>query len=292
MSSATNSYDIAWLQPISGGMQWYELVGGFMIFYCASVLYRGGTKDMVWKILLVNAASGIIGTLFETAFIAGRAIGNTNTNLAYLIAFNEINWILHESTVVLYSYWKTMIVVDGNRIGSRVKNIFNAIMILIFAVFAALRINIGRLRFGHNTLGDQDISDAHSYAFLAWGAADLIIIGLLVWNVIDYVKTSGANTTAIVKAILTSSIPRITIIFLNTIAIVVVGQIHSTDAHLGAFNQFLWLVKGTYPTIMLVDVLMTKEALIQVKNTQVQSSHHSSTHKNHSDSKQSGEEKV
>jgi hypothetical protein len=31
------------------------------------------------------------------------------------------------------------------------------------------------------------------------------------------------------------------------------------------FNKFLWMVKGTYPLILLIDFIKTKEMLIQTK---------------------------
>jgi hypothetical protein len=127
----------------------------------------------------------------ETGFQAARASGNTDPSLAYIIAVNEINWILHEATTVLYSLLKTTAIIrtDGLR------RFVYGLMGVSFVIFAALRINIGRLRYDHNTLGDADIAAAHSYAFIVWGLADLFVLIMLLINVAEHIKTSGQSVS-------------------------------------------------------------------------------------------------
>ncbi|KAJ3098280.1 hypothetical protein HDU96_011146 [Phlyctochytrium bullatum] len=87
--------------------------------------------------------------------------------------------------MALFVYWvflKVIFTHDALRKG------FGYFMLTLAVVFAALRLNIGRLRFTENSLGSPSIATAHSYAFLVWGVADLVILALLVWNVMDHVK--------------------------------------------------------------------------------------------------------
>jgi hypothetical protein len=129
----------------------------------------------------------------ETGFQAARASGNADTNLAYIIAFNEINWILHEATTVLYSLLKTSAIIRTNGL----RRFVYGLMTVSFVIFAALRINIGILRFVHNTLGNTEIALAHSYAFIVWGLADFFVLVLLLVNVAEHIKNSGQSVSII-----------------------------------------------------------------------------------------------
>jgi hypothetical protein len=133
----------------------------------------------------------------ETSFEAARTSGNQDPTFGYLLAFNEINWILHESTTVLYSLFKTSTVIQ--------KNVFRKLvygfMGVCFVIFAGLRINIGRLRFERDTLSDPDIAAAHSYAFIVWGISDFFVLGLLSVNVYDHVTNSGQSVKYHLNAI-------------------------------------------------------------------------------------------
>ncbi|KAJ3135951.1 hypothetical protein HK101_004073, partial [Irineochytrium annulatum] len=214
---------------------------------------------------MLHAVSGFAGTLMETAFSAARCSGNYDGNFAYIILFNEINWIVHESSTVLYSYMKTCVIITSEGM----RNMVSIGMGSLFLIFAGLRANIGRLRFTQDTLGSESISAAHSYAFIVWGTADFIILCLLVYFVRDHVKNSSTGSgkgPSLMMTLFKSSVPRIGIIFFNTFAIVIVGQYYnSTNLRLGTFNSYLWLCKGAYPAILLLDVLMTKSLLIEAK---------------------------
>ncbi|KAI8849441.1 hypothetical protein BC829DRAFT_391759 [Chytridium lagenaria] len=248
-----------------GGLQWSSLVGCFLIFYCFTFSQR----------YFAHGLSGFIGTLVETAYIAARrecvppspttasAVLNSSPLLAYLLLFNEINWIVHEATTVYYSFIKTSVIFTSDIL----RRTFTIIMAILLVIFAALRVNIGRLRFSNNALGNPAIASAHSYAFLVWGIADLIILFLLVWNVYDHVtKRTSSNTESkgMIMTLMNSSIPRISIIFFNILASDCRGR--STPfpvlKTLANFNSFLWLVKGSFPMILLLDILMTKNMLI------------------------------
>ncbi|KAJ3105205.1 hypothetical protein HDU97_008359 [Phlyctochytrium planicorne] len=224
---------------------------------------------------MVHAASGFFGTLMETAFIGAKDCNINNGSLAYILLFNECNWILHEATTVWYSYIKTSVIFTSDTL----KKVFMFINGFLLLVFAVLRINIGRLRFSANSLDNDDIQTAHSYAFLVWGAADLIILGLLCYNVWDHVKRrSNKESKGMIMTLMNSSVPRIAIIFFNTLFIVIIGQLKKPlPKTLDNFHSFLWLVKGTYPMILLLDILMTKSMLIAQRDKSAASGKQRST---------------
>ncbi|KAI8618434.1 hypothetical protein BC830DRAFT_1108980, partial [Chytriomyces sp. MP71] len=155
------------------GPKWSQLIGCFFIFYC----YLFAEKKPIWNVLLVVGITGFVGGLVETLFQALRCAGNTDPNVAYLIAFNEINWIIYEASTVLFSYIKASTVI----INERVRTAANVFMAVAFVIFAGLRINIGRLRFAHNRLKDAEIGQAHSYAFIIWGITDLLIFFIMMY---------------------------------------------------------------------------------------------------------------
>jgi hypothetical protein len=147
-------------------------------------------------------------------------------NDQYLLGLNEVNWIIHESTTVLYSYLKVEVIIRNEAIKRAVK----AVMFGIFLAFAACRINIGVLRVIYSVTGNAAIGQAHSYAFICWGLADLIVLGLLISNALSLQKTSNVASKKTITALLTSSIPRIAIIIINTLVIVVIGNIPEPNA--------------------------------------------------------------
>ncbi|KAJ3105206.1 hypothetical protein HDU97_008360 [Phlyctochytrium planicorne] len=246
-----------------------------MIFYCYSTTLK---TETLWRVLMLHAVSGFVGTLMETAFIAARACNIMDTSLAYIILFNEFNWIAHEATTVWYSYIKTSVIITSEVL----RKVLSGLNIVLLLVFSALRFNIGRLRFSANSLDNDDIQAAHSYAFLVWGVADLIILGLLCYNVWDHVKRRASNESkGMILTLMNSSVPRIAIIFFNTLLIVIIGQLKKPlPKTLDSFHSFLWLVKGTYPMILLIDILITKSMLVaQREKTSAQGGHGSSLQK-------------
>ncbi|KAI8611663.1 hypothetical protein BC830DRAFT_1140233, partial [Chytriomyces sp. MP71] len=137
----------------------------------------------------------------------------------------------------------------------------NVFMSVAFVIFAALRINIGRLRFAHNRLGDTDIGEAHSYAFIVWGISDLLIFCIMMYATASQMG-GKTGVKSVVGTFIKSSVPRIGIICLNTFAIVVMGQITNPSPRASNYNTLLWAIKGSYPCILLIDVLVTREMLM------------------------------
>ncbi|KAI8607454.1 hypothetical protein BC830DRAFT_1158763 [Chytriomyces sp. MP71] len=219
-------------------------------------------------IQLALSLTGFFGILVETLFSALRCSDNMDPKFAYLLALNEINWIVYESSTVLYSYIKTRTAIRN----CSFLNVCNMVMIFAFIAFTGARIYIGWLRFTTDTLMDLNISRAHSYAFLVWGASDLVVFGLMMFSTWNQLQTSdGSQTNTSAKVLVKSSIPRISVLCCNTFSIVVVAQLPvPLSPIMAGFNRLIWMVKGTYPSILLLDMLLTKEMLMSYKTEQVQ----------------------
>ena len=90
------------------------------------------------------------------------------------------------------------------------------VMMFLFAGFAAFRINIGLLRVQYNVTGNIWISQAHAFAFMWWGAAELIVLGMLLFFTKQYVSSNTSQNGNIVLGLFQSSVPRIGLIVLNS----------------------------------------------------------------------------
>ncbi|KAI8898792.1 hypothetical protein BC833DRAFT_588389 [Globomyces pollinis-pini] len=143
------------------------------------------------------------------------------------------------------------------------KKVLNGILVTCLVIFALLRLNIGYLRFRDNTTMNPSIATAHSYAFLIWGFADLVIFVLLIQNTISL---GSQSVDGLLGTLFKSSIPRITILVLNTFLIVVLGQL-STPLSVGMnnLNSLAWAIKGTYPIILMFDMHTTKDMLLMTQ---------------------------
>ncbi|KAJ3150446.1 hypothetical protein HDU86_006618 [Geranomyces michiganensis] len=257
MDASHLSFGASWLIAINTGLNWVQLVGCVLIAYGYAISARVG----LWHIVFAMGTTGFSGTMMETAYIANTLSGSSR-NVALLLGFNEINWILHESLTVYYSLRKTEIVLTNERF----RKILRIVMGVLAVGFAGFRINIGRLRVRDNTTGNAAISEAHSWAFILWGLADLIIFMLLVLKTRSDAKAAAENNFAsfgsqLLITLMKSSLLRLTVICLNTIAIVVMGQIKEPSPFASSFGMFLWMVKGTYPIIMLFDIMSTQTAI-------------------------------
>jgi hypothetical protein len=206
--------------------------------------YLISNNKLNWKILLAHGVTGFFGTMIENTFIAKKMCCPTE-NWALLLGLNEICWIVHESTTVIYSLIKLEAVVHSARIRTGVR----VIMGVLFVGFTVFRIQIGVLRVQYNTTGNASIGEAHSNAFIFWGIADLLIFGLLVYNAyIEVTKHENSQSASLFVVLMQSSLPKLFVIVLNTILIVIVGQIRGPSSQaISDLNTFIWSVKGTYP---------------------------------------------
>jgi hypothetical protein len=208
--------------------------------------YLISNNKLNWKILLAHGVSGFFGTMIENTFIA-KKMCCPSENWAILLGLNEICWIVHESTTVVYSLMKLEAVVTN----LRVRNAVRGIMGVLFVGFTVFRIQIGVLRVQYNTTGNALIGEVHSNAFIFWGIADLLIFGLLVYNAyIEVTKHENSQSASLFIVLMQSSIPKLFVIVLNTILIVIVGQVRGTPSQaISDLNTFIWSVKGTYPVL-------------------------------------------
>ncbi|KAI9319558.1 hypothetical protein DFJ73DRAFT_769572 [Zopfochytrium polystomum] len=255
-------FDVCWLEPLSGGQQWSKLMGCALIMYC----YSFSQRKSLWNVVLVHAVSGFLGTIIENVWVAAANCkimvpGDTASSYAYVLLVNELNWIPHESTIIVYSYLKTRVILKGVMLERMVNYFLGG----VFLLYVACRANIGRLRFQHNLLSDDDIALAHNYVYILWIIADVVLFVLLIWNVVDHLSKSLAASSKVIKTLLNSSLPRFAVILFNTMVLSVLNFVLRTPGldsmtllTLKNLSKFTSLVKGTYPTLMLLDVLMTK----------------------------------
>ncbi|KAI8618707.1 hypothetical protein BC830DRAFT_901375 [Chytriomyces sp. MP71] len=183
-------FEICWMQSINAGLQWSQLVGCFFIFYC----FFFAEKKTLWYVLIAHSITGFIGVLVETLFSALRCAGNTNPQVAYLLAFNEINWIIFEASTVIYSFLKTNTIISNQL----VRTTTNVFMFCALCVFAGFRMHIGVLRFNENSLMTPSIAEAHSRAFVVWGLTDVIVFVLMLYATITQLREATETVSVLV----------------------------------------------------------------------------------------------
>lgn len=258
MLPSFDQFAACWLQNV-WALPWVQLVGCFYIFYQFAL----SDKRYAWKVLLAHALSGFCGSIIETCYAANTTC-NTGINVAWLLGINEINWIIHEASTVLYSFLKFIPAIRTNQ----GKNILKGLMAVLFVIFAALRINIGVLRSSKNKLGDAEIDLAHAWAFIVWGFSDIVVLVLMIYHWSVETTNPDSISSRTISSLVQSSLPRISIIIGNTILIVIAGIIGSygspaiiSSTGFQNFNLMLWMIKGTYPIILLMDLISTKTML-------------------------------
>ncbi|KAJ3258150.1 hypothetical protein HK103_003968 [Boothiomyces macroporosus] len=234
------------------GLSSVQTVCTFYVIY-AYCLY---TRKPLWHVLIVHGITGMLGTFIENCFIA-KTISNPGENWGMLLGINEINWILHESTTVLYSLLKLETIVSNRAQKLAIRGVMGA----CFVAFAACRINIGYHRVQDDTTMDPVIARAHSYAFIVWGTADLILFALLIANTINQCLVNA--TKGMILVLFSSSVPRFLFLIINTFIIVVLGQLTTMDEGQSNLNSLVWTFKGSYPLVLLFDLITTRDMLIQ-----------------------------
>ncbi|KAJ3281107.1 hypothetical protein HDU76_009012 [Blyttiomyces sp. JEL0837] len=205
--------------------------------------------------------SGFIATLIQSAFFASQSCNVSDPTLNILNGINNgLIFAIFESSTVLYSYIKTSLFISHKRL----KQFIDVIMVLLFFAFLGFRINVARL--GLTGASDSTVSYWTGYAFAVWGTADMIVLILLMCNVVELIRTSNTRTWAVFSTVLKSSVPRMLIIFLNTLSLVAVSFIQPQSEAVAELNQFNFMVKGTYPLILLVDILLTRGMLLDLRD--------------------------
>lgn len=209
----------------------------------------------------MHGITGMLGVFVENFFIA-KAISSPDENWGLLLGFNEINWVLHDSSTVYY----LLVKLEVNVSLEFMKKVLRGVMAMLFVVFAIFRIIIGIDRVRFNTTYNAQIARDHSYAFIIWGVADVIIFSLM-WNTLVQLKNSQGAYKALIAVVFKSSVPGISILVVNTLLIVILGQIRHPDQTAEDFNSLAWIIKGTYPIILLLDLQSTKNMLVQEAET-------------------------
>ncbi|KAJ3122466.1 hypothetical protein HK098_002804 [Nowakowskiella sp. JEL0407] len=273
MSDSAKTFSQCWLAALGNDRgAWTLLSASVLMAYS----YTLSNRKFLWNILLVNAISGIIGIIVQTSFTAVNVVdakasvsnrgcndiypkdGSAQAALGYMLGTNEAFWYLNEVSIKVETVTKVTL---ARPIGLALRALMGAFVI----AYLPLRIFIGYLRTKNHTDWDDEIGRAHAFAFIAWGLAELIIAGMLMQAAI-YAKDQ-ASVLQIIRTIFSSSIFRLLVISINQICIVIVSLIPKPagkkyDAE-SVFEDVLWLIRGIYPMIMIVDILSTQTLLAQ-----------------------------
>ncbi|KAI8892674.1 hypothetical protein BC833DRAFT_610992 [Globomyces pollinis-pini] len=238
------------------GAAWTQTVGCVLVIYA----YLISNKKTLFKVLLWQGVSGLIGGLLENIYLAKRVCCSSE-NWSLLLLVNEANWIVYETSTVVYIMMKLQSVLS--HIG--VKRILNSTLVILLLLYSIARFNIGRIRFMENNLHSSKIITAQSYAFIVWGFVYLTLFALLIKNAIAIAKQINDRRDGI-KTILKSSLPRLTIIVLNTLLIVIFGQLitylNPPIQRITDTNSLLMAIKSSYPLIILFDIHSTNSLLL------------------------------
>jgi hypothetical protein len=232
-------FNTAWvLTYTNSALAFVQTVGCIFIIFA----FLTSSRQLYWQIVFAHAISGILGTAIENIYIA-KQMCCRNENWSILLGINEICWIIHEATTVAYSVAKLEIAVANRRI----KLLLRMGLGLLLVPFAFYRIQIGLHRVRLNMLDHDVIAKAHSNAFVFWGIADLVVFSLLLLNTYQKVSPKFAASSAY-QALLGTSIPKLLVISINTILIVIFGQLRPPIAQDWVnLNHVVWAIKGTYP---------------------------------------------
>ncbi|KAI9324718.1 hypothetical protein DFJ73DRAFT_966177 [Zopfochytrium polystomum] len=253
LSHQQQPFDVCWVGPLNSGLYWSTAVGCTLILYCFSF----SARQTLWVVLLAHAVAGLAAVLLETAWLA--AVNCDYPAPAWVLGVNEVNWAVHNSAAVLYSYYKTSVILRSVAVQRTVRFLLSALLL----AYLTTRGNIAWLRVEANQLWNDDIHLAHTFAFAIWGIADVGLMILLVLCVLDYVGDGGnrqKNGVFMVKTLLQSSIPRFAVIFINTLMLSIESLLAKVadSPRLEAAGLVAGMIKGTYPILLLLDILTTR----------------------------------
>ncbi|KAJ1557729.1 hypothetical protein HK096_005670, partial [Nowakowskiella sp. JEL0078] len=240
--------------------------------------YIISNKRRLWTILLVNSISGIAGILIQSAFLAFNndlttvsidiaTCNNVLTDssqkvLGAFLGVNEIFWYLNETTTVLYAFVK-LETITTTTLPLKVTQLLRVVIGIWLIAYMPLRGYIGYLRASHHAKWDNDIAVAHSFAFISWGLVEFVIFGMLMQAITyTYLYDSTKHVTSIIVRVLSSSVLRLFIISVNQIFIAIISRFQIEKfTSLSVFDLAIWLIRGIYPMILLMDVLSTQNLL-------------------------------
>jgi hypothetical protein len=241
----------------TSGMAWAQAFGCVLCMFA----FFGSNRKQLWVVLMVHAVTGFLGMAIENFYTAQNILNPAESKTwAILLLINEINWIAFEFSTVIFSAVKLMAIIES----STEKWIFRTFYVVCLVGFSCFRGWIGWMRYTNNTVMNPEIMKLHSYAFIFWALAELVLFVLLIKNTIHHIRNSSGEVNSVARILFKSSIPRLMVIVLNTIAITIVGQFQSPQnlTDLNTVKTCLWMIKGTYPLILLFDIQSTKNMLI------------------------------
>ncbi|KAI8914362.1 hypothetical protein EDD86DRAFT_259640 [Gorgonomyces haynaldii] len=232
---------------------WTQTVGCVMLIYAFFL----GKRRILDQILLANGITGVFGVAVEFAFLAQQRQG-----IAWpiILLLNEVNWIVFECTIVMYSLVKLEPIIEGKNIKMLIRGVFG----VLGCAYMIARCYIGFLRYRKSTVMDAEIMKAHSWAFIVWGLADALLVCLLIVYTFKTIRSLRlAESKDIASAIFKSSIPRLALIMTNTLVIAALGLLDTSPT----MDSLAWLIKAAYPSILLLDIQITKNMLREARTT-------------------------
>ncbi|KAI8897452.1 hypothetical protein BC833DRAFT_621252 [Globomyces pollinis-pini] len=256
----SNSFSSIYIdQFIGNGPNWILTFGCISVIYAYSI----SNKVFLWKVLLVHGISGFLGLLIQNFYIAKQGCCKVES-WQILIFLNELNWITHETSTVVYSLSKLEVVITEGVYRKYLKYF----LLVLWSFYGCARGYIGYLRFVNNTLNNPAIDAAHSYAYLIWGFTDIVIFVLLIISTYRHFTRSKQTTFNLILTLLESSIFRLSIMILNTLMIAILYQVQNPQSLTWvSFSNLGWAIKGAYPFILLIDMHTTKDRLIMAKES-------------------------
>jgi hypothetical protein len=181
-----------------------------MIFY--TMCFQNFEK--MWQILFYNALFGFIAQFFTNLYYAQPCAGYDPTILPYLLLINEFNWWMVEVTTLYYSYMKTSVVVKS----AKSRRTLDIIMYIMFALSFISKTYSGVVKFQEGKDLDATVLAAQVPAAVVSALTDSVILVLLIINFAEATKNvESRSTMSIMKTLLQSSLPRITVIIMTNL---------------------------------------------------------------------------
>ncbi|KAI9358008.1 hypothetical protein DFJ73DRAFT_758133 [Zopfochytrium polystomum] len=291
-------YDVCWLEPLSGGQQWTKLTGCALILYTYSLSQRKSLWTVLLLHAVGGLLGTLIENAWVAAANCGLVSpgpGGAGSRASWVLLANEANWTMHEAAVVAYSFVKTRVVVTGGRARAVLTaGMAGLLAFYVVARFNVGRVRAARNALADAEVAAAHgyvyavwlVADAVLMGLLAWNVAAHVRAGRGrgrgrgrrggVGPGLAAAEEEGDDDGAeeeksrVVRTLLSSSLPRFAVIFCNTAAIAVldfaVRRLNDGGAAGGGdellvlenFQKFTSMVKGAYPTLLLLDILMTR----------------------------------
>jgi hypothetical protein len=146
------SFYTAWLKTFeeSGG-SWVSFLGSSLIIY--SFLALRTQKSYGWTIVVIHGIFTLFGQTVESIFLA-KQISQPGFNGSLLLGFNEINHIIAEACIVIYSTNKLQQTIPSKK----TKKVIFLVLGVLLVLFAIARGLVGVTRARQNLLWSDEVS--------------------------------------------------------------------------------------------------------------------------------------